>query len=403
MSNTKVEVGSPTISNMARNMKDMQVIQDESRATAVESASVDSDNDIDLDFTSKHTPQQTKWQQMKGYMHIATQGDLAGFQCAWLFVWLVFLPLKIFDIHEMGNISWPAIFCIPIANCFFTGWFDWILRRYRSANCVESLRKKRFVVLWCIKIIGVIYFTALWIWGEDGFIDRFSDRDDYNEVTGGVMNYCTLSMICIFVAIVFAVWMSEMMITIVLINSEQNLSVTRTPYKIRVVLLFLRPIVWVYNRTMVMFLCFYALYGLIYTVFIAGAYADYYCYSANVNEAYGVGVQMLVIPFTVPDYLFRWTGLYKPWKDVENDDLLEAYVIAFLCNSFYVDALNSIFQFSKRFIVEGYHKYKGTNIHHRSHSSHGEDMIPAEGAAGHAMTDTNGATATQNKKTNYKE
>merc|ERR1711902_125621 len=93
-----------------------------------------------------------------------------------------------------------------------------------------------------------------------------------------------------------------------------------------------------------MFLCFYALYGLIYTVFIAGAYADYYCYSANVNEAYGVGVQMLVIPFTVPDYLFRWTGIYKPWKDVANDELLEAYVIAFLSNSFYVDALNSIFQ-----------------------------------------------------------
>jgi len=388
-------------------MKEMEVVHDESRATAIESASVDSDeneNEIDLDFASKRTKGTIKQTErtIKTYIHIATQGDLAGFQFAWLFIWLIFLPLKIFDIHEMGNISWSAIFCIPIANCFLTGWFDYILRRYRSANCVESLRKRRFVVLWCIKVIGVIYFTALWIFGEDGFIDRFSDRNDYNKVTGGVMNYCTLSMICIFVAIVFAVWMSEMMITIVLINSEQNLSVARTPYKIRVVLLFLRPIVWVYNRTMVMFLCFYALYGLIYTVFIAGAYADYYCYSANVNEAYGVGVQMLVIPFTVPDYLFRWTGIYKPWKDVANDELLEAYVIAFLSNSFYVDALNSIFQFSKRFITEGYHKCKGTNMLHRSQSSHGEEMERVTSDSG-GRIETNGATATQLKKTNYRE
>jgi len=95
---------------------------------------------------------------------------------------------------------------------------------------------------------------------------------------------------------------------------------------------------------------------------------------------------------------------------VENDDLLEAYVIAFLSNSFYVDALNSIFQFSKRLITEAYHKYKGTNILHRSQSSHGEDMIPSEEAdgkstaTGNGMTDTNGATAhTQLKKTHFKE
>merc|ERR1719295_1119322 len=395
MSNTKVEVGSPTLTNMARNMKDMQVIQDESRATAVESASVDSDNDIDLDFTSKHTPQQTKWQQMKGYMHIATQGDLAGFQCAWLFVWLVFLPLKIFDIHEMGNISWPAIFCIPVANCFLTGWFDYLLRRYRSAVEEESLRKKRFVVLWCVKIIGVIYFSALWIWGSDGFIERFSHRDDYNEVQGVVV-YCTLSMICIFAALVFAVWMSEMMITIVLINSEHNLSQKRTPFWVRAVLLFLRPIVWVYNRTMVMFLCFYALYGMIYTVFLIGAYADYYCYSADVGQAQGVGVQMLLVPFTVPDYLFRWTGLWDPWKTVEDDDLLEAYVIAFMCQSFYVDALNSIFQFSRRYIMQYYREKKGTDRDHlRSHDGSSNDVLAGTSTSeydGHptTTTDTNG-------------
>lgn len=348
---------------MTRNMKEMTVVHEESRPTT-SSSSVDSSEDgdeVDLDFAAMRKGQ-SKWAKLKNILGIATEGDLAGFQIAWLLISISFLFLKIFDIHEMGRIGWFEIFAIPIGNFFITGWFDYILRKYRSAQVVESLRKKRFVVLWIVKIIGVIYTTAFWIWGQDGFISRFSSLQDYNDVQG-VINYCTGSMICIFIAIVSAVFMSEMMITVVLINSEHNLSATRTPTWCRVVLLFLRPIVWVYNRTMVMFLCFYSLYGLLYVVFLAGAYTDYYCNSARVTEAQGVGVQMLLVPFTVPDYLLHWTGLYQPWKDVRDDKLLEAYVVAFLCQSFYIDALNSIWQFSRRFILNklrGHNKLRGS-------------------------------------------
>merc|ERR1712087_276284 len=112
-------------------------------------------------------------------------------------------------------------------------------------------------------------------------------------------------MICIYVSLMGAVCMSEVMITTVLINSEQNLSATRTPVGYRFILLIIRPFVWVYNRTMVMFLCFYGIYGCFYTIFVIGIVCDRLCESEFSAETQEVGLQMLLVPFTVPNYLLK--------------------------------------------------------------------------------------------------
>lgn len=144
--------------------------------------------------------------------------------------------------------------------------------------------------------------------------------------------------------------MGEMMITTVLINSEQNLSLTRTPPGYRVILLVIRPFVWVYNRTMIMFLCFYAIYGLMYSVFAVALVADTLCDSYPCADTQKVGLQMLTVPFTVPEYLTYVDQIFASWNEVEDVDFLETFVIVFLCQSFYVDCLNSLWQFSRRYL-----------------------------------------------------
>ena len=164
-------------------------------------------------------------------------------------------------------------------------------------------------------------------------------------------NACNGQITCVYIAVLVAVCMSEVMITTVLINSEQNLSVTRTPMGYRIILLFIRPFVWVYNRTMVMFLCFYAIYGLMYSLFVVGIVADYLCDSSRCAEAQQVGLQMLIVPFTVPEYLTYIDQIFASWKDIDDDEFLETFVIVFLCQSFYVDCLNSLWQFSRRYLI----------------------------------------------------
>eukprot|EP01084_Bolivina_argentea_P274104 467108_1 len=161
---------------------------------------------------------------------------------------------------------------------------------------------------------------------------------------------CTGPIICVYIGVLAASFMSEMMMTTVLINSEQNLSMTRTPMGYRFILLIIRPFVWVYNRTMVMFLCFYAIYGLIYTVFIVGFLCDYMCKNYYTAETQKVGLQMLLVPFTVPSYLTNIGLIFNSWDQVRDKEFLETFVTVFLCQSFYVDCLNSLWQFSRRYL-----------------------------------------------------
>merc|ERR1719242_1737243 len=114
--------------------------------------------------------------------------------------------------------------------------------------------------------------------------------------------------------------MSELMISTVLINSEHNLCVERTPRRYRLILLVIRPFVWVYNRTMVMFLCFYSIYGLMYTLFVAGWVSDYFCESARCAETQKAGLEMLLVPFTVPTYLGRVDRVWTSWETIDDED-----------------------------------------------------------------------------------
>ena len=88
------------------------------------------------------------------YLNIAIEGDLAGFQIAWLFMSFGFIILKAFGITDtIDRIEWWAIFIIPLFNALLTAWFDYIIRQFRSTHTVESLKKSRFVILWLIKLI----------------------------------------------------------------------------------------------------------------------------------------------------------------------------------------------------------------------------------------------------------
>ena len=118
------------------------------------------------------------------YLRIAIfEGDLAGFQIAWILISITFIVLKTFHISGViDRIHWVAILVIPSFNCLLTGIFDGIIRHYQLRKVVESLRKSRFLILWSIKVIVAIYVTTRWIWGDDSFMARFSEKDDYSEL-----------------------------------------------------------------------------------------------------------------------------------------------------------------------------------------------------------------------------
>ena len=117
---------------------------------------------------------------IQGYFSIAIEGDLAGFQIFWFLLSIAFLILKIANFTDtIDQISWAAIFIIPIVNALLTAWFDYIIRKFQSTQSKESLKKARFVVLWLMKIVGAIYVSTYWIWGPNSFMQRY--YSDYGE------------------------------------------------------------------------------------------------------------------------------------------------------------------------------------------------------------------------------
>ena len=120
---------------------------------------------------------------IKTYLSIAIEGDLAGFQIAWLCMSVGFIILKLGNITEtVARIPWWAIFVIPTANAMMTAYFDWVIRKYRSTRSVESLRKKRFVFLWLLKLVAAIYIITYWIWGDGSFMARYKNGEKYQGI-----------------------------------------------------------------------------------------------------------------------------------------------------------------------------------------------------------------------------
>ncbi len=132
---------------------------------------------------NKFSHYRTKRELIVSYLKISVEGDLAGFQIAWLMMSLGFLILKIFNITDViKTIQWWAIFVIPIFNALLTAWLDYIIRKYRSTRTIESLAKSRFIVLWAIKVIFVIYVTTYWIWGRGSFMVRAKQLHSFQGI-----------------------------------------------------------------------------------------------------------------------------------------------------------------------------------------------------------------------------
>ena len=102
-----------------------------------------------------------------------------------------------------------------------------------------------------------------------------------------------------------------------------------------------------------MFLCFYSIYGLLYTIFLVAWICDRYCESSDAQRLEGIGLQMVLVPFTVPGYLLNGFKFWDLWDGVSDEDfILETFAITFLCKSFYVDVLNSLWQFSRKYVLK---------------------------------------------------
>merc|ERR1719461_227693 len=95
------------------------------------------ESNVDPDLLNTHVrkAKKSKLQMLKSIFGIALEGDLAGFQIAWLCMSTGFVVLKIFGITDVvQRIQWWAIFAIPILNALLTAWFDYIITKYRSTK-----------------------------------------------------------------------------------------------------------------------------------------------------------------------------------------------------------------------------------------------------------------------------
>ena len=132
---------------------------------------------------------QTRKEKFVWYLNIAIEGDLAGFQIAWLLMSVGFVIMKLFGITDViETIDWWAIFVIPIINSLLTAWFDYIIRKFRSSRTIESLRKGRFIILWLIKVSMCLYVTTYWIWGPGSFMERYENDEDFQGTIYTIYN-----------------------------------------------------------------------------------------------------------------------------------------------------------------------------------------------------------------------
>ena len=244
------------------------------------------------------------------------EGDLAGFQIFWICMSVVFFFLKILLKNSpiFSEFSWSGIFLIPICNSILTGVFDYIIRKYHSKDAIESLKKRRFLIVFMLKFVLGVYIFAFYLWGPNGFTQEFikpvvkSNQYDDSKIFSPI-TACKFQIFLIFVALCTSIFACELMITTCVVNSGQNLS-PQTPRLYNVILWLIRPIVWVYNRTMSMFICFYAFYGCFYGLFVIGAVCDRYCTINASKELQTVGLKLLTVPFTRPDYLFYFSPAF---------------------------------------------------------------------------------------------
>ena len=224
---------------------------------------------------------------LREFAVLVGMGDLAGFQYTWILVTICFTlikakPFGLFkNIHEFNDISWLAIIAIPAISVVSTGIFDVICRINKKDRVKESLLKRRFLVPFTVKSLVAI---AIFAWYFIVFQRRYSDDEKYAKTE----SYCHCMLVSICFPILISIITEELIITTTLVNSEQNLK-NNTPTYHRFILFLLRPIVWVYNRAVTFFICFYAFYLYIYTICMVGWVCDYFCESGKCTQVQHLG------------------------------------------------------------------------------------------------------------------
>lgn len=138
-------------------------------------------------------------------------------------------------------------------------------------------------------------------------------------------------------------------------NAAQNLR-DDIPYNWSIFLFFTRPLVWVYNRTICMFVSFYIYFGAACTIFGVGSVTTIQCTNSFAAGMYQVGLYILLAPFVDPLYLLDFEGFY--YEKFDNVKMVTVITQQVLLWTTIVDVLNSIYV-SLRYVVL---TYKRTHV-----------------------------------------
>ena len=276
-----------------------------------------------------------------------TENDLAGFSVIWLLGMIVLLILYFKNYGYMmdNNVELINIFLTPIIISSITWVFSWSITRFQKRNSIEAVNRPRFLVPYLTKVIfGCMLF--FWLFFEDaGIYDRIKRKSDYNDS-------CWYSMSTVFICLAVSLATTEVMITTVMVNAAQNLR-DDIPSNWSVFLFFARPLLWVYNRTICMFICFYLYFGVSCTILGVGSVTTYKCSNEFGKNMWQIGVYILLAPFVNPLYLFAHGFDSFDYSGKDDTAVVSTIVNQVLIWTTIVDVVNSLYA-SMRYLFYKY-------------------------------------------------
>eukprot|EP01083_Nonionella_stella_P099565 279952_1 len=236
---------------------------------------------------------------------LTTPNDLAGFCLIWIIGLFYVIILRASGHKYVVDAAWFSIITIPCIVCVFTWLFAYLISKYTNRTEQESLRVPIFYIPFLCKVlVAMIFFSRLMAEMKH----RYGENPEYSLLCDASLTYvwfnCVLSMAT-----------AEILITTVQVNSINNIDQYRLrqekkSWLINVFLFVTRPILWVYNRLIVMFISFYCYY---YLLFAVGPVTTYICPIADIRSLRDIGVSTLLLPFHNVLYLFEfeaWTQLH---------------------------------------------------------------------------------------------
>jgi len=225
---------------------------------------------------------------------VQTENDLAGFGVIWLIGLCYVLYLRGQNHRDLVDTHYISIIAIVLMVCLCTWMFAVTITRNRTQSGGqghETMRIAAFYVPFACKLVIAATWFARLMWNVR---HRVYADDDYHAL-------CEFSLVMIWFDLVLAVWTSELLITTVVLNSIVHVDAQRTHPCMHVFLFVTRPLLWVYNRLIVMFVAFYCYY---YLVFAITPITLGVCSIAEIKEMRHIGVVTLLLPFNNVLYLF---------------------------------------------------------------------------------------------------